>query len=125
MLTSGALQAGQEYLASYLTGMKNDNGGYVTDRTIKMSIYGIFVQAPLNHVLVLRLQKLFVGRTGFKAKALQILCSNLTVSSSLLLECTAGAESPQTRSFQFKTSPYWCARLLLGVQRPSHRSKRP
>ncbi len=125
MLTSGALQAGQEYLASYLTGMKNANGGYFTDRTIKMSIYGIFVQAPLSHVLVLKLQKLFAGRTGFKAKALQILCSNLTVSSSLLLESTAGADSSIIRSFQFKTSHYWSARLLLGVLRPSHRSKRP
>jgi len=79
MITSGTLQAGQEYLASYLTGMKNSKGGYFTDRVIKMSLYGIFVQAPLSHVLVSRLQKLFAGRTGAKAKALQILCSNLTV----------------------------------------------
>jgi len=84
MLTAGTLQAGQEYLASFLTGMKNSKGGYFTDRVWKMSIYGVVVQAPLNHVLVSRLQKLFAGRTGIKAKALQILCSNLTVIPSPL-----------------------------------------
>jgi len=79
MITSGTLQAVQEYLASYLTGMKNKNGGYFTDRVIKMSLYGTFVQAPMNHKLVEILQKLFAGRTGPGAKALQIIVNNLTV----------------------------------------------
>lgn len=83
MITSGTLQALQEYAASYLTGMKNSNGGYFTDRVIKMSLYGIFIQAPLNHKLVAALQNLFVGRTGPGAKILQILLNNLTVNSAV------------------------------------------
>jgi len=79
MLTSGTLQASQEYLASYLTGMKNKDGGYFTDRVWKMSLYGIFLQAPLNHVLVSNIQKLFAGKTGAQAKILQIIFNNLTV----------------------------------------------
>lgn len=46
-----------------------------------MSLYGIFIQAPLNHKLVAALQNLFVGRTGPGAKILQILLNNLTVNS--------------------------------------------
>jgi len=79
MITSGTLQALQEYAASYLTGMKNANGGYFTDRVVKMSLYGIFIQAPLNHKLVAALQSLFAGRTGIGAKVLQIITNNLTV----------------------------------------------
>jgi len=44
-----------------------------------MALYGIFIQAPLNHKLVAALQKLFVGRTGAGAKILQILLNNVTV----------------------------------------------
>jgi hypothetical protein len=84
MITSGTLQAFQEYLASYLTGMKNKHGGYFTDRVLKMSLYGIFLQAPLNHVLVTTIQKMFAGRTGISAKAQQLLFNNLTVSVCLL-----------------------------------------
>ncbi|TVY87899.1 Peroxisomal membrane protein, partial [Lachnellula willkommii] len=92
MLTAATLQACQEYLASYLTGMKNPEGGYFTDRVMKMSLYGFFVQAPLNHLLVSRLQKLFAGHTSIKAKASQILCSNLTIlpiQTLALLVCQA------------------------------------
>ena len=44
-----------------------------------MAVYGAFVSAPLGHVLIKILQKLFAGRTSLKAKILQILVSNLIV----------------------------------------------
>jgi hypothetical protein len=80
MITSGTLQAFQEYLASYLTGTKNKDGGYFSDRVVKMSLYGIFLQAPLNHVLVTNIQKMFAGRTRALAKVQQLIFNNLTVS---------------------------------------------
>lgn len=46
-----------------------------------MAVYGAFVSAPLGHVLIKILQKLFAGRTSLKAKILQILVSNLIVRS--------------------------------------------
>ena len=45
-----------------------------------MAAYGAFVSAPLGHVLISILQKLFKNRTSLKAKILQILVSNLIVS---------------------------------------------
>lgn len=45
-----------------------------------MAIYGFCVSAPLNHVLVGQLQKTFAGKTGLKAKLLQLLANNLLVS---------------------------------------------
>ena len=84
IITSGTLQALQEYLASYLTGTKNSKGGYFTDRVIKMSLYGICIQAPLNHTLLSPLQRVFAGRKGISAKVLQIICSSLTVSVLIL-----------------------------------------
>lgn len=47
-----------------------------------MAAYGAFISAPLGHVLISILQKLFAGRTSLKAKILQILVSNLVVSIS-------------------------------------------
>ena len=44
-----------------------------------MAVYGAFISAPLGHVLISLLQKLFAGRTSLKAKILQILVSNLIV----------------------------------------------
>jgi hypothetical protein len=44
-----------------------------------MALYGMFVSAPLGHVLIGILQKIFAGRTSLKAKILQILVSNLIV----------------------------------------------
>lgn len=44
-----------------------------------MAVYGAFVSAPLGHVLISILQRLFSGRTSLKAKILQILVSNLIV----------------------------------------------
>ncbi len=46
-----------------------------------MAVYGAFISAPLGHVLISLLQKVFAGRTSLKAKILQILVSNLIVCS--------------------------------------------
>ncbi|KAF9270076.1 hypothetical protein L218DRAFT_10923 [Marasmius fiardii PR-910] len=52
----------------------------VDTRAIKLAIYGFLVSAPLSHVLVGTLQKVFAGKTGAKAKIGQILAHNLFVS---------------------------------------------
>lgn len=79
MLTSGTLSALQEILASWIAKDRNKNGNYFTSRVPKMAAYGAFVSAPLGHVLISILQKVFAGRTSLKAKILQILFSNLIV----------------------------------------------
>ncbi|PQE15703.1 integral membrane protein [Rutstroemia sp. NJR-2017a BBW] len=80
MLTSGTLSALQEFLASWIAKDRNKDGHYFTSRVPKMAAYGAFVSAPLGHVLISILQKLFAGRTSLKAKVLQILLSNLIVA---------------------------------------------
>lgn len=79
MLTSGSLSALQEVLASWIAKDRNKNGHYFTSRVPKMAVYGAFVSAPLGHVLISILQRLFAGRTSLKAKIMQILVSNLIV----------------------------------------------
>ena len=79
MLTSGSLAAAQEVLASWIAHDKSKHGHYVSSRVPKMAVYGAFISAPLGHVLISILQKLFAGRTSLKAKILQILVSNLIV----------------------------------------------
>jgi hypothetical protein len=81
MLTSGTLSGLQELLASWIAKDRNKNGNYFTARVPKMAAYGAFISAPLGHVLISILQKIFQGRTSLKAKILQILVSNLVVSS--------------------------------------------
>jgi len=81
MLTSGTLAGLQEVLASWIAHDKNKHGHYFTSRVPKMAIYGAFVSAPLGHVLISILQRVFAGRTSLKAKILQIITSNLIVSS--------------------------------------------
>lgn len=92
MLTSGSLSGLQEFLASWIAHDRSKSGHYFTSRVPKMAIYGAFISAPLGHVLISALQKVFRGRTSLKAKILQILVSNLIVwpaplahPSSLLL----------------------------------------
>ncbi|KAH6680206.1 hypothetical protein B0J14DRAFT_260138 [Halenospora varia] len=80
MLTSGTLSALQEILASWIAKDRNKNGHYFTTRVPKMAAYGAFISAPLGHVLISILQKLFAGRTSLKAKILQILVSNLVIA---------------------------------------------
>ena len=79
MLTSGSLAALQEVLASWIAKDISKNGHYFTARVPKMAAYGAFISAPLGHVLISILQKMFAGRTSLKAKILQILVSNLIV----------------------------------------------
>jgi hypothetical protein len=81
MLTSGTLSGLQEFLASWIAHDKNQHGHYFTSRVPKMAVYGAFVSAPLGHVLISILQRFFAGRTSLKAKIMQILASNLIVSS--------------------------------------------
>jgi len=83
MLTSGTLSALQEILASWIAKDRAKNGTYFTARVPKMAAYGAFISAPLGHVLISILQKVFAGRTSLKAKILQIIFSNLIVSSTL------------------------------------------
>lgn len=45
-----------------------------------MAAYGALISAPLGHLLISILQRVFANRTSLKAKILQILVSNLVVS---------------------------------------------
>ncbi|KAF2126447.1 hypothetical protein P153DRAFT_388487 [Dothidotthia symphoricarpi CBS 119687] len=80
MLTSGTLSGLQEFTASWIAHDRSKNGTYMTSRVPKMAIYGALISAPLGHVLISMLQKVFQGRKSFKAKILQILASNLIIS---------------------------------------------
>jgi len=80
MLTSGSLSAAQELLASWIAKDRNKDGHYFTSRIPKMAVYGAFISAPLGHVLISILQKMFAGRTSLKAKILQIVASNLLIA---------------------------------------------
>lgn len=92
MFTSGALSALQEVLASVIARDRSKNGSYLTPRVPKMAIYGALISAPLGHILVTLLQKLFAGRTSTSSKIAQIVVSNLLVSpiqNSVYLACMA------------------------------------
>ncbi|KAI0321377.1 hypothetical protein OF83DRAFT_1051412 [Amylostereum chailletii] len=52
----------------------------VDSKALKMALYGFLVSAPLGHVLVGLLQKVFVGRTGTAAKVGQVAASNLFIA---------------------------------------------
>ena len=80
MLTSGTLSGLQEVIASWLAHDRSKHGHYFSSRVPKMVAYGALVSAPLGHMLVGLLQKIFANRTSLKAKILQILISNLVVS---------------------------------------------
>lgn len=80
MLTSGSLSGAQEFLASWIAKDRNKDGHYFTSRVPKMAAYGAFISAPMGHILISILQKIFAGRTSLKAKILQILVSNLVIA---------------------------------------------
>ncbi|RAO69622.1 uncharacterized protein BHQ10_005634 [Talaromyces amestolkiae] len=80
MLTSGVLSALQEFVASWLAHDVSKHGHYFSSRVPKMALYGMFISAPMGHVLIGILQKIFSGRTSLKAKILQILVSNLIIA---------------------------------------------
>ncbi|KAI0348508.1 hypothetical protein BDW22DRAFT_1350736 [Trametopsis cervina] len=96
-VTSGVFSFLTEILANHLAGVPSpkvsaDEPAYkhalaaakVDSRALKMALYGFFVSAPLNHVLVGRLQQAFAGRTDPKSKVLQILASNLIISPIII-----------------------------------------
>ncbi|GAB7345594.1 hypothetical protein MBLNU457_3894t1 [Dothideomycetes sp. NU457] len=80
MVTSGTLAGLQELLASWIAKDRNKHGHYFTSRVPKMAVYGALISAPLGHVLISILQRMFEGRTSLVAKLLQIVVSNLVVS---------------------------------------------
>ena len=83
MLTSGTLAALQEVLASWIAHDRSKHGHYVSSRVPKMALYGAFISAPMGHVLISLLQRVFAGRRSLRAKILQIIVSNLIVSDEL------------------------------------------
>lgn len=80
MLTSGSLAGLQELIASWVAKDVGPSGHYLNSRVPKMAAYGAFVSAPLGHLLISILQRMFSGRTSLKAKIMQILVSNLIVA---------------------------------------------
>lgn len=79
MLTSGTLSALQELIASWLAHDRSKHGHYFSSRIPKMAAYGAFISAPLGHLLIGLLQRVFANRTSLKAKIFQIVVSNLVV----------------------------------------------
>ncbi|KFY05698.1 hypothetical protein V492_08351 [Pseudogymnoascus sp. VKM F-4246] len=80
MLTSGSLGGLQELLAAYIAKDRNRHGHYFTKKVPLMAANGAFIMAPVGHVLISILQKIFANRTSLKAKILQILFSNLFIA---------------------------------------------
>jgi hypothetical protein len=80
VLTAGTLAGAQELIASFLAKDRNKHGNYFTSRVPKMAAYGAFVSAPMGHVMIWMLQKVFANRTSLKSKILQILASNLIIA---------------------------------------------
>lgn len=56
-----------------------------------MAAYGSLISAPLNHVLVGLLQKMFAGKTSTKDRVLQLLAGNLFVAP---IQATGAFERP-------------------------------
>lgn len=123
MLTSGSLSGAQEFLASWIAKDRNKDGHYFTSRVPKMAAYGAFISAPMGHILISILQKIFAGRTSLKAKILQILVSNLVVSTQFnWWKAIADMECRLLLSRTPCTCVQW---LLLPEQEPSTKSMRP
>ncbi|KAF2863140.1 hypothetical protein K470DRAFT_211268 [Piedraia hortae CBS 480.64] len=80
MVTSGSLAALQEFLASWIAKDRNKHGHYFTSRVPKMAIYGAFISAPLGHIMISILQRMFAGKKTLRAKIMQIVVSNLIIS---------------------------------------------
>jgi len=92
MITSGLLLFLQEVIANHVARVPIHHSKHapsyeralaaakVNGRAFKMSVYGSLVSAPLNHVLVGLLQRLFVGKTSTRDRVLQILAGNLFVA---------------------------------------------
>ena len=94
MLTSGTLFSLQELIASWLAHDRSKHGHYLNSRIPKMGVYGAFIAAPLGHILIGILQKVFAGRSSLKAKILQILTSNLIVRHFDFISLSLGFATP-------------------------------
>jgi hypothetical protein len=128
MITSGSLAALQEFLASWIAKDRNKNGHYFTSRVPKMAVYGAFISAPLGHLMISILQRVFKGRTSLRAKIMQIIVSNLIVSAPELQMCLCPSNTLRAdRTYSKRGIPY-----LHGNHRrrahfppdPRHRSRR-
>ena len=100
MLTSGILSGSQEFLASWIAHDKGKHGTYLNSRVPKMALYGAFISAPLGHLLISILQKMFSGKTSVTAKVLQILVSNLIVRDQ------APSHPNYTLTLQYRSHPF-------------------
>lgn len=95
--TPGVLMFVQEITASHLAGVPSPrptaksgstqnaleaalSQAKITPRAFAMAVYGAFISAPLNHVLVGRLQKVFAGKTTPKDRVLQLLANTVFVA---------------------------------------------
>ncbi|CAO3683500.1 unnamed protein product [Umbelopsis vinacea] len=88
-ITSSILAGLQEFTAQKLSGTKSTSPSSPVDkRVVQMALYGLLVSGPLNHVLYDTLNKVFAGKTGPKAKLLQLLASNLILSP--IFNCVFG-----------------------------------
>lgn len=88
----GLLSFLQEVIANHLAGVPVHSSKHapayekalasakINGRAFKMAAYGSFISAPLNHVLVGFLQKMFAGKTSTKDRLLQLLAGNLFVA---------------------------------------------
>jgi len=95
--TTGILSFVQEITATHLAGVPTQrptakpgttqyaleaalSQAKITPRAFAMAVYGAFISAPLNHVLVGRLQKVFAGKSTPKDRVSQILASSVLVA---------------------------------------------
>ena len=101
--TAGVLSFVQEITASHLAGVPSPrptttleaalSQAKITPRAFAMAVYGAFISAPLNHVLVGRLQRAFAGKTTPKDRVLQILANSVFVAPTT----TVGMSEVQAR----------------------------
>ncbi|PVF97600.1 hypothetical protein CPB86DRAFT_734641 [Serendipita vermifera] len=92
MITAGILSFLQEVLANHFANVPVHSSknapvheralaaAKINGRAFKMAAYGFFVSAPMNHVLVGWLQRMFAGKTAPKDRILQLLVSNAVVA---------------------------------------------
>jgi len=96
---------------------------HIDTKALKMAMYGFFVSAPISHYLVGALQKAFVGKTGAKAKILQIVSNNLLISpiqASAYLASMAIINGAKSTDDVFKTirAGFWSVIRISWVVSP-------
>jgi len=101
-LTAGILGFFQEVLANHIAGVpvyppkdappprRVLAAAKIDTRALKIAAYGFLVSAPMGHVLVGTLQRVFAGKTSSRAKIGQLLANNLIIApiqSFVFLAC--------------------------------------